>query len=134
MRQAFLQADQIRLCCRAGTAELEDQGAATDAAADPLAAASEDDSAPLAPSFEPDGMAQLASVDTDAEAGSGGTAAMQSVDALSATDPTDGLTQAAAGDSSFVVLHKSVGCGQYRRRPDVHEGHVCPAAVLLTGV
>ena len=72
----------------------------TDAAADPLVAAGGSDDPPLAPTYEPDGMAQLDSVDRDADdvtAGAVRAMGTESVDALSGMDPVSNLTDAAAG-------------------------------------
>jgi hypothetical protein len=81
-------------------AALEDHGAVTDDAMDPLAAAGSDD-APLAPTYEPDGMAQLESVDNepDAAAEVAFAAGQESVDALSGAASAANLTDTAAGIS-----------------------------------
>lgn len=96
------------LAGRAGVAALEDQGAVTDDAADPLAAADDSDDVlraaaggngglPLAPAFEPDGMAQLESVDASADAAFESSLPDDSVDALTGMQQEADLTDTAAG-------------------------------------
>ena len=108
-------------------AALEDQGAATDGASDPLlvagardnmpqaaangrdgmlqAAADDSGYVPLAPAYEPDGMAQLKSVDASADADSSFAPGVESVDALTDMGQDASLADAAAGIVACAAWH-----------------------------
>ena len=108
-------------------AALEDQGAATDGASDPLlvagarddepqaaasgrdvmlqAAADDSGNVPLAPAYERDGLAQLEAVDAGADADSSLAPGVESVDALSDMGQDASLRDAAAGIVACAAWH-----------------------------
>ena len=76
---------------------------------------------PLAAAYEPDGMAQLASVDASADAGTDSSLAprAESVDALTGMEQYASLTDAAAGIVACTVPNEHTVC-MTSRPPGVH--------------